>query len=225
LHGSRYAKTDQWKLIENSPSKFKSHGWELYNLKTDFNEQHNVYAEHPEIVKVLNDKYLRYAMKMVLWILSNTIKSRENQMKQIMMLSSFLLICACQKTTPQLEQTTLPNLGSKAKCNSYSGLPSGWPKNKEAGMVKLPQGIVLGTTQGYEDERPLNLQPTSVPAFLIDATEVTNAQFQEFVKQTGYVTDAEKQGGAAMFIQQIIQLKNYNGGNSKKGPAGNIHGA
>ncbi|MFX4717425.1 arylsulfatase, partial [Acinetobacter baumannii] len=47
--------------VENSLSKFKSHGWELYNLKTDFNEQHNVYAEHPEIVKVLNDKYLRYA--------------------------------------------------------------------------------------------------------------------------------------------------------------------
>ncbi|WP_139161224.1 SUMF1/EgtB/PvdO family nonheme iron enzyme, partial [Acinetobacter baumannii] len=118
------------------------------------------------------------------------------------MLSSFLLLCACQKTTPQLEQTTLPDLGSKAKCNSYSGLPSGWPKNKEAGMVKLPQGkIVLGTPQGYEDERPLNLQATSVPAFLIDATEVTNAQFQEFVKQTGYITDAEKQGGAAMFVQ------------------------
>ncbi|MFH4276308.1 formylglycine-generating enzyme family protein, partial [Acinetobacter baumannii] len=57
-------------------------------------------------------------MKMVLWILSNTIKSRENQMKQIMMLSSFLLLGACQKTTPQLEQTTLPDLGSKAKCNS-----------------------------------------------------------------------------------------------------------
>lgn len=63
LHGSRYAKTDEWKLVENSPSKFKSHGWELYNLKTDFNEQHNVYAEHPEIVKVLNDKYLRYAVE------------------------------------------------------------------------------------------------------------------------------------------------------------------
>ncbi|MFI7824444.1 arylsulfatase, partial [Acinetobacter baumannii] len=61
LHGSRYAKTDEWKLVENSPSKFKSHGWELYNLKTDFNEQHNVYAAHPEVVKVLNDKYLRYA--------------------------------------------------------------------------------------------------------------------------------------------------------------------
>lgn len=104
-------------------------------------------------------------MKTALWILSNITKSRENQMKQIIMLSSFLLLCACQ-TTPRLEQNPLPDLGTKAKCSSYSGLPSGWPKNKEAGMVKLSQGkIVLGTTQGYEDERPLNLQATSVPAF------------------------------------------------------------
>ena len=61
LHGSRYAKNDEWKLVENSPSKFKSHGWELYNLKQDFNEQHNVAAQHPEVVKILNDKYLSYA--------------------------------------------------------------------------------------------------------------------------------------------------------------------
>ena len=37
--------------------------------------------------------------------------------------------------------------------------------------------------------------------FYIDATEVTNAQFQSFVDATGYVTEAEKQGEAAVFIQ------------------------
>lgn len=63
LHGSRYVKNDEWKLLENSPSKFKSQGWELYNLKNDFNEQHNVYAEHPEIVKILTEKYQQYASK------------------------------------------------------------------------------------------------------------------------------------------------------------------
>lgn len=63
LHGSRYAKNDEWKLVENSPSKFNSHGWELYNLKKDFNEQHNVAAQHPRVVKILNDKYLSYADK------------------------------------------------------------------------------------------------------------------------------------------------------------------
>ena len=61
LHGSRYAKNDEWKLVENSPSKFNSHGWELYHLKQDFNEQHNVYDQHPEIVKILSTKYLKYA--------------------------------------------------------------------------------------------------------------------------------------------------------------------
>ncbi|WHR57067.1 arylsulfatase [Acinetobacter haemolyticus] len=61
LHGSRYAKNDEWKLVENSPSKFNSQGWELYNLKKDFNEQHNVFTQHPDIVKILNDKYLKYA--------------------------------------------------------------------------------------------------------------------------------------------------------------------
>ncbi|WP_151980046.1 sulfatase-like hydrolase/transferase [Acinetobacter guerrae] len=61
LHGSRYAKNDEWKLVENSPSKFKSHGWELYNLKKDFNEQQNVYDQHPEIVQILSKKYLKYA--------------------------------------------------------------------------------------------------------------------------------------------------------------------
>ncbi len=63
LHGSRYAKNDEWKLVENSPSKFNGHGWELYHLKQDFNEQHNVAVQHPEVVKILNDKYLSYADK------------------------------------------------------------------------------------------------------------------------------------------------------------------
>ena len=63
LHGSRYAKNDEWKLLENSAAKFKSHGWELYNLKRDFNEQHNVYAQNPEIVKILSDQYRQYAIK------------------------------------------------------------------------------------------------------------------------------------------------------------------
>lgn len=30
--------------------------------------------------------------------------------------------------------------------------------------------------------------------FYIDQYEVTNAQFQKFVKETGYVTDAEREG-------------------------------
>ncbi|WP_273831267.1 SUMF1/EgtB/PvdO family nonheme iron enzyme, partial [Serratia bockelmannii] len=38
-----------------------------------------------------------------------------------------------------------------------------------------------------------------VSGFWIDQTEVTNAQFAAFVTATGYVTDAERQGGAVVF--------------------------
>ena len=41
-------------------------------------------------------------------------------------------------------------------------------------------------------------------SFWIDATEVTNAQFAAFVAATGYVTDAERQGGGAVFRPPVL---------------------
>lgn len=62
-----------------------------------------------------------------------------------------------------------------------------------AGMVWIPAGeFVMGT----QAETPLkNEQPAHrvrLDGFWMDETEVTNAQFREFVKATGYVTTAEK---------------------------------
>ena len=123
-------------------------------------------------------------------------------MKRIILSSSFILLSACQDSSKATQPASIADLGDRTKCAAYSGLPQGWPNQKDAGMVKLPAGsIQLGTTHGYDDERPLNQTSNQVPSFLIDATEVTNAQFAEFVKQTGYITDAEKQHGAAMFVQ------------------------
>lgn len=39
----------------------------------------------------------------------------------------------------------------------------------------------------------------TLPAFQIDTTPVTNAEFEHFVRETGYVTDAEKQGYSYVF--------------------------
>lgn len=87
---------------------------------------------------------------------------------------------------------------AQAGCLSGDLLPSGWRQNPHAGQVAIPAGkVVLGTDQGYADERPGD--PLPVAAFWIDRTEVTNAQFDAFVRATGYVTDAERQGGAAVF--------------------------
>ncbi|WP_256203152.1 formylglycine-generating enzyme family protein [Pseudomonas sp. ML96] len=81
---------------------------------------------------------------------------------------------------------------------SYSGLPANWQEDPLAGMVRIHGGkFVPGTQGGYPDEIPLDV--VEVADFWIDRTEVTRAQFASFVTATGYITDAEKQGGAALF--------------------------
>lgn len=94
----------------------------------------------------------------------------------------------------------LAALGTEAQCGRYAGLPKDWGHDIHAGMVHLSGGeFVLGTRQGYPDERPAGSGHTRVAGFWIDQTEVTNAQFIAFVNATGYVTDAERQHGGAVF--------------------------
>jgi len=91
-----------------------------------------------------------------------------------------------------------PGLGSQALCARYSGLPPRWGEDTRAGMVHLAGGdFVFGTTRGYADERQESA--SHVGGFWIDQTEVTVAQFASFVQATGYVTEAERQGSAAVF--------------------------
>lgn len=89
---------------------------------------------------------------------------------------------------------------AQAACRADLGeLPKGFPKQAHAGQVLVPSGwLRLGTEDGYPDERPASA-PVQVKAFWMDRTEVTNAQFAAFVKATGHVTDAERQGGGAVF--------------------------
>ena len=58
-------------------------------------------------------------------------------------------------------------------------------------MIAIPAGeFTMGSD--VEDERPPHV--VSVGAFEIDKFEVTNQEFERFVWETGYVTDAEKAG-------------------------------
>jgi formylglycine-generating enzyme required for sulfatase activity len=60
-----------------------------------------------------------------------------------------------------------------------------------AGMVRIPGGTFwMGRDDGPPDERPAH--EVTVKPFFMDTTEVTNAQFAEFVKATGYKTIAER---------------------------------
>jgi formylglycine-generating enzyme len=59
------------------------------------------------------------------------------------------------------------------------------------GMVWVPGGTFwMGSNDGPPDEAPSHA--VSVPGFFMDATEVTNDEFARFVRETAYVTVAEK---------------------------------
>jgi len=64
------------------------------------------------------------------------------------------------------------------------------------GSVPVPATrFLMGSDAFYPEERPR--VAVTVPAFGIDAHEVTNRQFAAFVAATGYRTDAERPGGGA----------------------------
>jgi formylglycine-generating enzyme required for sulfatase activity len=70
------------------------------------------------------------------------------------------------------------------------------------GQVLIPGGTFamgdhLGDGDPGDGERPVHR--VAVSAFAMDATTVTNAAFARFVKDTGFVTDAERWGSSAVF--------------------------
>lgn len=78
------------------------------------------------------------------------------------------------------------------------------PPQGPPGMVWIPGGeFWMGTDSslGWPDEKPAHR--VRVDGFWIDATEVTNAQFREFVEATGYVTTAEKAPSLEEIMSQV----------------------
>jgi formylglycine-generating enzyme required for sulfatase activity len=74
-------------------------------------------------------------------------------------------------------------------CKSYSGVPA--EEGEKAGMVFVPGGsFIMGSDRDRPEERFSH--DVRVDGFWIDRHEVTNAEFAEFVKATGYVTLAER---------------------------------
>ncbi|MGW5381033.1 formylglycine-generating enzyme family protein [Nocardia sp. NPDC003963] len=63
-------------------------------------------------------------------------------------------------------------------------------------MVRIPGGdFTMGSNDFFPEEQPV--RRVRVDSFWIDAHPVTNAAFRRFVKQTGYVTVAERTPAAA----------------------------
>jgi formylglycine-generating enzyme required for sulfatase activity len=70
------------------------------------------------------------------------------------------------------------------------------------GQARLPGGVfTMGDShdEGYPADGEGPVHRVRLDPFLIDTTAVTNASFAAFVKDTGYVTDAERLGVSAVF--------------------------
>lgn len=79
---------------------------------------------------------------------------------------------------------------------------AGSESNSTEGMLKLPGGSFLmgtDTDEGFPDDGEGPVREVQVDSFWIDATAVTNADFAEFVRATGYKTDAERYNWSFVF--------------------------
>jgi formylglycine-generating enzyme required for sulfatase activity len=111
-----------------------------------------------------------------------------------------LLIASCNDEQPS--SVAAKNIDSAHSCMSipprFPGADTGNSirtngDTTTAGMVYIPGGrFMMGADnkQASDDEYPKH--EVTVGPFWMDATEVTNAQFKEFVDATGYITIAER---------------------------------
>lgn len=96
-----------------------------------------------------------------------------------------------------------PSLGDKPFINPGEHRPTGEAPH---GMVWVPGGqFWMGASAGDEDKFPdaERQHLVYVDGFWMDRTEVTNAEFQKFVRETAYVTTAEKAPSLEEIMSQV----------------------
>lgn len=112
------------------------------------------------------------------------------------------ILASCQTNTKTSDSSALFPEDSAALCSTAS-IPSRFAaiqknaqdsllrKGKDdAEMIRIEGGKFTMGSSTFNDAQPLH--EVTLSSFLIDAHEVTNAQFEKFVKETGYVTVAER---------------------------------
>ena len=75
-------------------------------------------------------------------------------------------------------------------------------------MVRIPGGkYLMGTniSDGFPEDGEAPIHNVRVKPFQMAIHTVTNAQFRDFIQQTGYVTDAEKYGWSFVFYQFVSE--------------------
>lgn len=114
-----------------------------------------------------------------------------NLQLKIITLTFFSVFFACKE---KRKGTLVATTGEINKAPSERVLDS-LTANPPMGMVWVPggfflQGAVPQDAMAMQHEKPQH--PVKVTGFFMDITEVSNEQFSQFVKETGYITMAER---------------------------------
>jgi formylglycine-generating enzyme required for sulfatase activity len=109
----------------------------------------------------------------------------------------FFILPGCQQPLPAFPEA-FQNAG---RSSPQAQIPAGSRRlsaKDGAWMVFVPEGrFWMGSDAGPEYEQPSH--SVWVDAFWMDRTEVTNAQYAAFVRETGFTTDAESAGWSYVY--------------------------
>ena len=67
-----------WDMVPTGPRSFRDDVWELYDIRTDFSQAHDVAAQHPERLAALQELFLVEASKYQVFPLDDRVTEREN---------------------------------------------------------------------------------------------------------------------------------------------------
>ncbi|WP_422349984.1 formylglycine-generating enzyme family protein [Flagellimonas sp.] len=110
-----------------------------------------------------------------------------------LLITGALFMGCKEKTAPKAVEATQPPIKKETPISVVTEIPEGIEVPK--GMVWIPggnfyQGAVANDPMAMGHEKPSH--PVAVDGFFIDVSEVTNAQYAKFTKETGYITLAER---------------------------------
>jgi len=121
-------------------------------------------------------------------------------MKKIISVCAIVILCALGLFFVSRDRTDSHQILPTQLCASYSGIPD--QSDKTVGMVWLAGGdFIMGNDDGYIDKvsghheafpEEAGAHEVHIDGFWMDAHEITNAQFEKFVDETGYITVAER---------------------------------
>ena len=98
----------------------------------------------------------------------------------------------------------------KGVSNESPGIVEPTQEARFEGMIRVEMSSFF---MGYEGAEAISsdgegpVRQVQVDGFYLDATTVTNEQFQQFVDATGYQTDSERFGWSHVFMQQLSASK------------------